>query len=109
MLHGCPTSADCVAARRRLDSTDAAGESRAEGCDPRPRRPRMEGWDSRTRPTDSTAGGGSGGTADDESVPSARLIMGETGHATAGAGRRRPDRAPELAPDPPVRGSSGER
>src|SRR5262245_5023612 len=33
----------------------------------------MEEWDSRTRPTDSTTGGGSSGTTDDESVPSTRL------------------------------------
>jgi len=34
----------------------------------------MKGWDSRTRPTDSTAGGGSSGTADEESAPSAGLV-----------------------------------
>src|SRR5262249_3811831 len=34
----------------------------------------MERRDSRTRPTDSTAGGGSSGTLDEESVPSAVLV-----------------------------------
>src|SRR6516164_4150370 len=32
------------------------------------------GWASRTRPRDSTAGGGSNGTVDDESAPSAGLV-----------------------------------
>ena len=34
----------------------------------------MEEWDSRTRPTDSTTGGGSSGTTDDESVPAGGLV-----------------------------------
>ena len=46
---------------------------------------------------------------DDESVPPARLIMGEVGHATGGVGRQRPDRAPGIAQDHPARGGRGER
>src|SRR5262249_30065095 len=64
---------------------------------------------SRTRPRGSTTGGGANGNTHEESAASPRLLRGEAGHATRRAGTRRPDRAPGLAPDPPVRGGRGGR
>ena len=55
----------------------------------------MEGWDTRTRPTGSTAGGGPSGTVDGESMPSEGLV-GEVQVMRQDEPGRRVERARQL-------------
>src|SRR5262249_54139658 len=61
----------------------------------------MERWDSRTRPTDSTAGAGSSGTVGGESVPSAGLVREVQGMRQQEPGRSDPSRPRDWFKSPP--------